>query len=190
MRYLLTLSIVLSFTSSIQANKTRTLLRNLDSKLSNREYYMDLKEKRVDSLKNTFSVSLPLVDQYRINREIYDEYANYNAELASQYIFKNKLIADSLKNPSYVVDNKLCYAELLSTSGLIKEAMDVIGTINRADVAEDMLAQYYETLSWVYRRASTYANDSIFAPNYLKTGQLYTDSAYLYPPLIALNHYI
>lgn len=182
MKHITTLFIILFCLNTIQANKTELLLKELDSKLSNREYYMNLKEKRVDSLKRMFSNSLSLAEQYVINRKIYDEYANYNADLASQYIFKNKILTDSLNNPALVVDNKLCYAELLSTSGLIKEAMDIIATINRADVSEDMLSKYYETLSWVYRKASTYANDSIFAPNYLRTGQLYTDSAYIHTP--------
>lgn len=167
---------------TLQIDATNPLLKELDAKLANREYYMNLKAKRVDSLRNLFSDTLPLNEQYNLNRKIYDELANYNADSATQYIFKNKHITDLLGDPSYVVDNKLCYAELLSTSGLIKEAIDIAESIVRSDVPEKMLSHYYETLAWVYRRASTYSNDAIFAPRYLKTGKLYTDSAYQYMP--------
>lgn len=177
-----TIIFTLSIHASNLGDNTELLLKELDSKLANREFYMNLKEKRVDSLQALFSETLPLQQQYELNRKIYDEYANYNAELASEYIAKNKIIADSLKSTNYIIDYKLCYAELLSTSGLIKEAIDIAESIELSDVPADMLADYYETLSWVYRKAGSFANDSVFAPSYMKKGNIYTDSAYVHTP--------
>lgn len=169
-----------------------SLLKELDQQLKIRKEYMIIKENRIDSIRNSYAERISLPDQYNLNRVLFKEYATYNFDSAMTYVMKNKEISSILNDKTHINNTKLDYGELLSTSGLIKESIDIIESINRSEIKEESdLLKYYETLAWIYRRASTYANDTVFAPKYFHKGMSYIDSLYMKLPenSIESNYY-
>lgn len=169
-------SILFSFTNSGFAQKK--LLKELDETIKNRQHYMDIKEVRIDSLRKLFSKTSTLQQQYDLNSKIYDEYATYHFDSAMIYIRKNEILAKKLEGSIYDIDTKLSYVTLLSTSGLIKEAIDLLNSVDRNQIDKDYLLKYYEASEWTYQRARIFANDTIFAPIYYQKTKAYADSIY------------
>jgi hypothetical protein len=164
------------------------LLRALDAELKNRGNYMKTKENRIDSLKHLFSDTMSVRSKFLLYGQIYDEYATYRFDSAMNYVMKKEKLALRLDDDYYRLDADLDYISLLSTAGLIKEAMDKLESIDRSKITADLLLKYYETSEWAYQKARIYVNDSVFFPEYFDINMAYVDSVYMHLPVNSLRY--
>jgi DNA-binding CsgD family transcriptional regulator len=183
-------SFVCSFLGIYSAHSAlpNDLLKELDAKLAKREFYMKIKEQRIDSLKKQLTPRTSLNDRYRINNDIYREYSTYRYDSAMCYISRNRRIADQVKVRKYADQVKLHTASLLSTAGLFNEAMDLLGDIDRGTLDPSLLLDYYLTCEWTYGRNCNYTGDDIYSPVYGKLESSYMDSVFMCLPPGATDH--
>lgn len=160
------------------AEERDDLIRELDSKIVQRAYYMEIKENRIDSLYKLITPRSSLREQYRINNKIYEEYSTYRYDSAMHYILKNKRIAETLNIQKYKDEIKLHTAMLLSTTGLFKEAIEILESINRNTLDECLLLSYYMTNEWAYLRIKNYVDDEVYSPIYEQKEMMYVDSVF------------
>lgn len=166
------------FILSSQAEERYDLRKMLDSKIEQREYYMQIKENRIDSLCKLITPQSSLVDQYLINDKIYHEYSTYRYDSAKYYITLNENISERLGIQKYKDEVKLRKAMLLSTTGLFKEAIETLESINRGTLDESLLTDYYMTNEWAYLRIKNYVDDEVYSPVYRQKELLYIDSTF------------
>ncbi len=85
--FLLTLLMVFFGCSAFSSGKTDSLLAVLKTELSKRKIYDDQKEYRIKKLKSSLSRTSAnaLEDQYKIYKELYEEYKVYQFDSAYVY---------------------------------------------------------------------------------------------------------
>lgn len=160
------------------AGERDDLIKELDIHLEQRRHYMQIKESRIDSLCKLITPQSSLKEQYRINNQIYQEYSTYRHDSAMCYIMRNEKIAETLNIQKYRDEVKLHTALLLSTTGLFKEAIEIIQSIDRNTLDESLLLDYYVTNEWTYLRIKNYTDDNVYSPVYEQKERLYIDSVF------------
>lgn len=178
----------LLFSSNIYSNEIDNLYKELDKKISMREYYMSQKENKIDSLRKIVQNTPSLIKQYEINKLISKEYNTYKYDSAVHYVLKSLKIAEQLHNRNYINEARINFTMLLSTTGLINEAIDNIKSIERHYLDSTLLKEYYEMMEWVYYSAKNYSNDSFYGPQYEKIEREYVDSMYFILPPESVYH--
>lgn len=161
------------------AGKSRidTLIVQLDKTISMRDIYMKQKEHRISELKNKLQQKgITLQQKYNIQTSIYAEYETYICDSALHYIDLNLDIADKLKRKDLHIKTLFHLSTILSTSGMYKEAIDNLNTINRKELPDSLITEYYLCYERAYIDLGKYAHDNRYSPNYYKIGNLYRDS--------------
>lgn len=161
------------------ASDRTDLLKDLDKKIEQRQLYMGKKEKRIDSLRMLLISDMPLNERYLINHQIYREYSTYRCDSAMRYVFYNKEIADQMDIQKYKDESAIALSMLLSTTGMYRESVENLNSINRSKLDTALLLDYYSIAEWTYYTASQYTNDSLYAPRYIHLEGLYRDSVFM-----------
>lgn len=153
-------------------------LKELDNKVRERKYYMDIKEKRIDSLRNLLVSQLPPEKRYLINNQIYNEYNTYRCDSAMRYVFYNQKLAEELNIQKYKDEVTINMSMLLSTTGLYLESIDNLRKIDRHNLDGSLIDHYYKIFEWTYYTAGEYSNDSLYTPRYHALEGVYRDSIF------------
>lgn len=159
-------------------NERAALLKELDHKVANRAYYMNVKEARIDSLRKLIQPGTEINERYRINHLIYKEYSTYRYDSAMHYVQRNKDIAARLNCDKYKDETTIATAILLATTGIYREAIDNLNRLDRAKLDSSLLPEYFDVSEWTYYAAGEYTNDSVYAPGYRYMEGLYRDSVF------------
>ncbi|MCD7971718.1 MAG: DUF6377 domain-containing protein [Candidatus Azobacteroides sp.] len=156
-----------------------TLLMRLDETIGSSEKYTGEREKRIEELKEkraeTPSFSL---QEYEINAKLYTEYRPFICDSAIFYQNKNIEIAAFLKDKPREAESKLTLSFLMGSSGMYKEAVDLLGTLEREDIPDKLLINYYNTYEHVYRELAYYTQDNRNSRLYWDISRAYLDSLY------------
>ncbi|MBB4037398.1 hypothetical protein GGR21_003315 [Dysgonomonas hofstadii] len=172
---------------SLYSANSDGLLKILDQEIGKRDEYMNIKESKIDSLRKLIKKDIPLGEEYRINKQIFEEYHTYKYDSAMYYIARNKEIADFMENNKYKDEVRISQSQLLSTAGLINESITNISQLDRSKLDNSLLLIYYETMESIYYTAKNYSNDSIYTPQYEKIERAYIDSVYSLLPEGSIN---
>ncbi|WP_029905164.1 DUF6377 domain-containing protein [Prevotella sp. 10(H)] len=182
----ISLLIFLSYFSNIYptvSSERDSLLHQLDIMIGKRQYYMDRKERTIDSLRQqTFQANISDERLYELYDNIIQEYSTYRYDSALQYAIKNKEIAIKSNKKELRDKADLRTITLLATTGLIKEAIDMFEQLKLPLADSTMMTDYYTTGEWIYYTARNYTEDKIYAPIYEKTERQYLDSIYMWLP--------
>lgn len=172
--YLLCLYIYPVFSQDVPFS---SLLEQLDQAIDNSESYIIKKEARIEVLNNRKQV-LPVSSQslYDIHMQLYEEYKAYRCDSAIAYLNKSIKTAEVLHDMVRLTESKLLLATLLEKSGLYKEAMDVIGSVDRHTIPDCFLKKYYITYYHIYRSIEFYSQDNRLRAGYRIAVQNYRDS--------------
>ncbi len=177
--FLLTLLMVLFGCSAFSSGKTDSLLAVLKTELSRRKIYDDQKEHRIKKLKSTLSHTSAnaLEDQYKIYRELYEEYKVYQFDSAYVYTSKLELISRKLNDKSKFYDSKTKLAFILLSAGMFKESFDCLNQINTHFISDSTKIDYYSFKSRAYSDLADYNNNKNFTPDDNALSIKYIDSA-------------
>jgi len=175
--------VLLFFVFSAFGYDRKELLEELDHKVTERKYYMDIKEKRIDSLRILLTPQLSAEERYFINNQIYNEYNTYRCDSAMRYVFYNKKLAEELNIQKYKDEATINMSMLLSTTGLYLESIDNLKKIDRQNLDSSLVYHYYSIAEWTYCTAGEYSNDSLYTPRYHALEGVYRDSIFsILPP--------
>lgn len=177
-RLALLLLTVFFFVATAKSGDRDALLEELDQKVKDRQYYMDIKEARIDSLRRLLNPQLSDEQRYLINYEIYKEYNTYRSDSAMRYVRQNAELADRMNSAKYKDLATINLSMLLSTTGLYLESIQNLEKINRARLDSTLLYEYYSVAEWTYHTAGEYSNDNLYAPRYYQLEGVYRDSVY------------
>ncbi|WP_163325565.1 DUF6377 domain-containing protein [Draconibacterium mangrovi] len=156
-----------------------SLLNRLDAAIENHKVYQQQKEDRIQALKNQLrTVSPNTIEEYRLNAKLYDEYRPYICDSAIHYKNRNIDVAKHLDNTALLYESELNLAYLMASTGMYLEAVDLISSIEKEKVPEDLLSEYYNTYRHVYSELAFYTQNKKGADRYWQISNRYTDSLY------------
>jgi hypothetical protein len=162
-------------------NSIDSLLIELDKTLSNGHLYMEQKEHRLNRLKIQLEQELSSDKQYDITYRIIDEYKSYMSDSALVYVNRNIQLANQQNNIAWLIQAKLQYAFVLSSSGLFIEAESILKSIPKKPMDKEMLVDYYKGLELLYINISIYQEGKVLT-NYEESIREYRDSVLYYLP--------
>ena len=172
------LFVICCLSSSLYANsRLDSILQILDKTLLEREEYLMQKEHRIIQLKKRLQENTGnLLEKYNLNVELYKEYKPFRSDSAIAYLNKNILIASELEDEVRKCDSKLKLSFLMSSAGMYVEAVDLLKSINRSKLPEELFADYYGCYERLYGELGYYTQNEFFSKEYFGFSRKYKDS--------------
>ena len=135
------------------------LLVKLDSVLACSDKYVAEKEAKIEELRKRKSSALKPEERLWLNKMFYDEFYVYNADSAMVYVDDNISIARELGRNDWEQEWLLNKVFLLSATGLLGEAEDVIRDIDIKKLNKDLMFQYYDSKIYLYSHLGQYIGE-------------------------------
>lgn len=127
--------------------ETEAMLQKLDATLEKSEEWDGVKRLRLSELHKKESQARTIEERYWSNKNLFEEYSVYNADSAMTYANRNHNIAVKLGDDSRRIEWDINRSFILSVTGLLKEAQDVIDSIDVSGIPADLKADYYNQLA-------------------------------------------
>ena len=174
---LLFLSLTL-ITHLVSANTNLdSLLNVLDRVIAGHEVYAQGKEAQIRQLTTTTLQTSPFsIERYNLNMQLYEEYKAFICDSAIHYLNENILIAEKLGDPIREDQSRLELSYLLSSSGMYKEAVDLLEAVDRKTLDDQFVLKYYACYNRAYGEMGFYTQDKISSARYWRVSQAYKDS--------------
>jgi len=160
-------------------SKTDSLLYVLNATIKDSYKYdadkingIETLKKRLIAVKNT-----DLILQFQICEKLFKEYSIFNFDSAFIYTKKMQLIGEKLNNPSLIASAKINFGFILLSSGLFKEAIEILTAIDFKSIPDSLKANYYSLLARYYFDLSDYNNGNFYSINYREKANQYLDSS-------------
>ncbi len=108
------------------------------------------------------------------------EYQSFIYDSAQYYIDRAKNAAYTLGDSKLISHIKIREGFVLLSSGLFKEAIDTLNSVNPVFLNDSLKCSYYSTMARAFYDIADYVRDPKFMPQYISQGNKYLDSALLY----------
>jgi tetratricopeptide (TPR) repeat protein len=164
----------------LASGETEMLLGKLDRLLNARETFVKQKLERIDSLtrlSRKLNMESDPARLYLLFIQLQEEYKSFRYDSAFRYVSELNRIAPELHDYNMVAQAKTIMGFTLLSSGLFKEALDTLRSINISRCSADQKREYYGVIARTFFDLADYDNDAHFALIYRRTGSQYLDSA-------------
>lgn len=168
-------------------NDIDSLLKVLDSSVDNYQVFSSQKEEQLNKLKELLRYTNNDDQRYKICGQLYDNYKSYKSDSALTYAQKKLQIAEKMNNRWNLTDAKLNLASIMGTSGMYKESMDILETINIQD-NPDLKAYYFHVYRTVYGFMADYTVSTREKERYNKLVSNFRDSLLVVNPPHSETH--
>jgi tetratricopeptide (TPR) repeat protein len=184
MKYLFLSLLVFYSTDIICQTKTDSLLLLLDATIQKTSQYDVDKTNEINILKQALKKTKDsdLKSRFVIYNKLFEEYRAYNYDSAYFYTKKMLTIGEMLHNPYMKATANLNFGFILLSSGMFKEALEVLTTIHIKSLPDSLHANYYSLLGRYYYDLSEYNYYNDYSIDYKEKAGKYIDSSLgLYP---------
>ena len=152
--------------AQVEQNKTLLLIKQKDQ-------YTQQKERKIKEAINLLRVPNASAEQrYAINQRLFDEFKTYISDSAVYYVKENIRIAEELQKTDLQNDSCLSLASLYIISGNYLDAADLLRAIDKEQLQEPQLIQYYNCYLNLY---NNYAFNNPDAKTYIAKSNAYRD---------------
>ena len=174
---LIFVTIVLSGLLYAKDNKsTDALLREIDGIIKNRQTYGAEKEARIADLKKLLAEATSDEQRYGFCGRLFDEYRAYNLDSSFVYAQRKEELAHRMDKLDYLDDAAMNMAEVMGTTGMYKEALELLGQINKKTLPDYLYGYYYHLYRTIYGLMGDYAVTEKAKKEYYRMTDLYRDS--------------
>lgn len=174
---LIFVTIVLSGLLYAKDNKsTDALLREIDGIIKNRQTYGAEKEARIADLKKLLVEAASDEQRYGFCGRLFDEYRAYNLDSSFVYAQRKEELAHRLNKLDYLDDSAMNMAEVMGTTGMYKEALELLGKIDKKTLPDYLYGYYYHLYRTIYGLMGDYAVTEKAKKEYYRMTDLYRDS--------------
>lgn len=156
-----------------------TMLDSLDSVIRNRATYNGLKEDKIAYIKHKFDDAGDLTYKFDISGDLVNEYRGYMIDSQMVYVEERLRLAKEIGNPYHKQLAYMNYAEALYSSGLYKEAADVMDKLRQLGIYDDLLPYWYHLNKSLYGFLNDFATTERLKKEYTRNIDLYNDSLLL-----------
>lgn len=129
---------------------------------------------RIAELRQKKKTARSISDLYMYNTLLFNFYLSLNGDSALHYADLCIENAKSTQNKEWLTQSLINKANTLAATGLLKQALDIMNSINRESLTEVQLVDYYGQMIYLYSHLGNYTggNDN----DYYVTERLYKDS--------------
>ena len=167
MRHLIVIIITLLMTQPIYVKgDNNQLYKQLDAALAQRAYYVELKEKSLNEIKQGAKYVTSNEDKLKLYEQLANEYKAYEYDSAMTYVNKGLILAQKSNNIFFNKRFLLSQTRLLITRGFYAEAKENLQKIEPKEEPRDYQFLYYYTMYGLYNNWSTYCENNEFSKNY------------------------
>ena len=192
MRHLIVIIITLLMTQPIYVKgDNNQLYKQLDAALAQRAYYVELKEKSLNEIKQGAKYVTSNEDKLKLYEQLANEYKAYEYDSAITYVNKGLILAQKSNNIFFNKRFQLSQTRLLITRGFYAEAKEILQKIEPKEEPRDYQFLYYYTMYGLYNNWSTYCENNEFSKNYdLKKVEYLKKAIELSPKKDAFYYYL
>ena len=155
---------------------TDALLREIDGLVKNRRTYGVEKETRITDLKRLLAEAASDEQRYGFCGRLFDEYRAYNLDSSFVYAQRKEELAHRLNKQDYLDDSAMNMAEVMGPTGMYKEALELLGKIDRKTLPDYLYGYYYHLYRTIYGLMGDYAVTEKAKKEYYRMTDLYRDS--------------
>ena len=155
---------------------TDALLREIDGLVKNRRTYGVEKETRITELKRLLTEAASDEQRYGFCGRLFDEYRAYNLDSSFVYAQRKEELAHRLNKQDYLDDSAMNMAEVMGTTGMYKEALELLGKIDKKTLPDYLYGYYYHLYRTIYGLMGDYAVTEKAKKEYYRMTDLYRDS--------------
>ena len=167
--------IMVSVQFLIAGSKADSLLSSLDKAIIQEKQYIDIKEKRISSLKIALEKSSSSNEKFTIYKKIFNEYEAYICDSAFRYSRLSFLLAQDTKNTYWINEGIFQISSILTISGMYPEAIEQLASIDKTTLTKEQIRNYYTNYYHAYTEWAEYAEYD-YSSKYKKLGRIYQDS--------------
>lgn len=161
-----------------QTKEMDSLLLILDRELKNKDLYMNRHEEKIKFLKEALMESKSLEARYTWQSKLYQAYKPYICDSAIHYLEENLQLGRELNNAQYYYTSGIQLAHLLSSSGMYKEAVDILDTIPKQRLTPDLFGLLLSTYDHIYGELAFYSRSPLLKEQYNIIAQNYKDQLF------------
>ena len=166
-----------------RAQRTDSLLRELDKTILDKDYYVGIKQEKIELLKRkTGEPGNSRSELFDLNARLIAEYQSFRFDSAMLYAGNNMELAGNTKDPKRYAQSQIGLSYILLGGGLYMESIENLRTIDRARLSAEDLADYYACWEQTYLHLSKYAEGSVYSARYDSLARVYVDSLRLVVP--------
>ena len=114
--------------------------------------------------------------RYGFCGRLFDEYRAYNLDSSFVYAQRKEELAHRLNKQDYLDDSAMNMAEVMGTTGMYKEALELLGKIDRKTLPDYLYGYYYHLYRTIYGLMGDYAVTEKAKKEYYRMTDLYRDS--------------
>jgi len=175
------LSCLILFTTTLAFSQeaTTSIFTKLDSAISQASDFDHKKELKIQSLKSLLEEGdspLNLDEKHSIIVKLVEEYWSYSYDSTFAYINTINNLAEKSGNKDWFNEHKLKLALLLASSGRYKEAEDTLEEINRDELSQDLLLDYYNCYGKINSDLDYFSLQSDYISKYAAVFKTYKDT--------------
>lgn len=175
--------VVVSAVMSCSRGEAESPYARLDSLIECHDALVEAKCNRLALMRQPLSHDLSPDEEYEINRQLYEAYAEFQNDSAVRYARRNVDIAEQGGDRHRIIDSHLELMHLLTKSYLLDETMQMAQQLDTTAMDDTQRLYYYKILSDIYLFKVEFHKGSAYEAEYQ---HLLTDSrrqiARLAPP--------
>ena len=118
--------------------------------------------------------AISTTDRYLYATLLFDEYLTYNSDSAMKYIDRRIDIARASDNKEWENRSLINKIGLLAGTGLLREAEDIMNSVDTTGFSNDLMIEYYGQLIYLYSHLGNYTGGS--KNDYYLKERVYKDS--------------
>ena len=154
-----------------------SLFNKLNQVLKNKDQYIQHKKLRIKQLHDRLPIASSPHEKYELLHQLYDEYKTFNYDTAYYYAKQLQSTAALINNPVLIAAAKMKLAFTLLSSGLFKETLEVLNSINYHVLPEADKVEYFFLKARSYFDLSDYDRSPDYSAIYDPRGISCIDSA-------------
>ncbi len=155
--------------------KPDSLFQELNRVIENQNNYVKAKQQRIDLYKAELRQNSK--DPFNTYLKIYDEYKSFIYDSAFTYARHLQTIAYRQNDPLKIAYSKIKLGFVLVSSGLFKETLDTLYTLQSATLTDSIRSEFYYLMARTHYDLSDFDADNFYSVQYAALGHAYIDSA-------------
>ncbi|GAA4312261.1 DUF6377 domain-containing protein [Mucilaginibacter gynuensis] len=153
------------------------MFNKLNEVLNNKETYINQKQDRIKALREQLANTAAPRDRFTVYLQLYDEYKTFSYDSSYSYAKKLQTTAAQLNEPVLIATAKMKMAFTLLSSGLFKETLEVLNSINLQPLPDNDRVEYFFLKARSYFDLADYNRSPDYTAIYNPKGIACIDSA-------------
>lgn len=156
--------------------ETEEWLQRLDSVILQRPVYNAMKKQRLSDMQKNQSKQRTPHEIITFNSMLYDECYVFDSDLAMNCVQQNLSLARQLGDKALEIEWTIKESFILSATGLLKEALDVMTPLNIGNQPNSIKIAYYSQMNYLYSHFGQYTGSGALQDQYVELEHIYNDS--------------